>query len=232
MTGKKTIMSESLWLYYMQIFSITILLICDSVAYKKLTFFGIQFPASALIFTLNYTVTDVIANIYGYKVSKRLVWATLFCHIVFMIGIIAIECLQNQTDNDFLFNSLKTLFASCVGFFVSAQLNAFLITRLKWFPFIGGHFFPLRSLFSTSIAQFSVCLSSYPLLFIGTYPFTEIIQMIINAWQIKSILWFLLVLPAYLLNKLIKKIEQIEVNDNPPKGYELDTFISEYLSRK
>ena len=47
-------------------------------------------PACAainIIFPLTYIIGDIVAEVYGYTVAKKIIWVTLICELFFAITI-------------------------------------------------------------------------------------------------------------------------------------------------
>ncbi len=63
--------------------SITIQLACNCIVGKFTTFFYGFLPASALIYPVCYALGDIIADVYGYSLSRELIWLNIYAQIIF-----------------------------------------------------------------------------------------------------------------------------------------------------
>ena len=68
--------------FFMMLF-ITIFIVCDTTAFRMTTFFGTAVPASGLIIPIVFALGDLIAEVYGYSVSRKLIWNNLVCQFIF-----------------------------------------------------------------------------------------------------------------------------------------------------
>ena len=55
---------------------LTIYLTADSVAYKMVSIGAILEPGPPFIFPLSYALADIVAEVYGYSMAKKLIWLT------------------------------------------------------------------------------------------------------------------------------------------------------------
>ena len=55
------------------------------LAYKYIQLDGIITTGAAVIFPLTYFLGDIITEVYGFDISKKLIWTALFCELVFVL---------------------------------------------------------------------------------------------------------------------------------------------------
>ena len=62
---------------------VTTKLLAILLFYKIITLFSIKAAASTLIIHLWFCLGDVITEVYGYKIAKKLVWMSALCQLAF-----------------------------------------------------------------------------------------------------------------------------------------------------
>jgi len=203
-----------LTMLYMTIKITTVMLI-----YKIIKIGSFSGSASTLIIPLWFIIGDVIAEVYGYKVAKNVVWAALFCQFFFaLICVIFVnlpsppswpqQALYSQLFNKLPRVTLSSFFAITCGAFI----NAYAIS--KWKILLRGKYFWLRSLAASSVGELVFIVIAYLAEFLGVVPLMNIIHLIAVGYLVKLIINPLLVFPSAMLANFLKRHEGIDVYDN------------------
>jgi uncharacterized integral membrane protein (TIGR00697 family) len=111
-------------------------------------------------FPLIYVISDVISDVYGYRVSRYVAWFTLLSNIVFTFGILAVINLNTPAPWSVpLDESLKMLLTPSVGVLLAGIVGAvfggwFNDIIFQWFRHKDGiaRFFK-RKLASSAVAE-------------------------------------------------------------------------------
>ena len=74
--------------------AITIMLICDCLAYSTVDIFGFRLAASGFIFPSSFFVLSIITNSYGYKMAGRVIWSMMGAQLCFIVVIHAVVHLR------------------------------------------------------------------------------------------------------------------------------------------
>ncbi|WP_040615035.1 VUT family protein [Rickettsiella grylli] len=69
--------------HLLAITSITIQLACNCIVGKLTVFFYGFLPASALVYPICYALGDIIADVYGYSLSRELIWLNIYAQLLF-----------------------------------------------------------------------------------------------------------------------------------------------------
>ena len=65
---------------------VTLYLVSNVMAVKVIGLFDLfYFDAGTITFPFAYMLGDVITEIWGFKVSKRIIWTTFFCNIIMVV---------------------------------------------------------------------------------------------------------------------------------------------------
>ena len=149
---------------------ITIFLVCDTTAFRMTPFMGNNVPVSGLILPVIFAIGDIVADVYGYGVSRKMIWNTIICQVIFGLTIrlaLAFPSPENDTHNihyDEAFSFiLWTNFTSCLSITSGMFVNAFLMSKLK--VKLHGKRFLFRTIMSSSISEFVLCYVAYNILY-------------------------------------------------------------------
>jgi queuosine precursor transporter len=197
---------------------VTFLLAAVVVVYKVVAIGSFTISEGTIIFPMTYFLGDVIAEIYGYRLSRRLIWYALICEIMFTSVITLIIKIpgpvfwHHQAAYELVLGRiLHVSFANALAIPVGAFVNAYAIT--KWKISFKGRFFWLRSLISTAIGELVFCLIAPTVVFIGVLPLERILDIIFSTYLVKMIFAVISVYPAVLGVRLLKKHEKIDIYD-------------------
>lgn len=197
---------------------ITILLICDVLAFKVVSICGYNFAASGLIFPLSFLLASVITDVYGFILAGRIIWVQIICQALFILTINSVVFLPSPENSNLalhyfnLYQNLWHVFlASTIAVTSAYFVNDFTMSRLK--IYMGGKYFILRFLISNAIGKAILVSISYPINFYGLYNVNQIATIALNTWIYKMIIAVILFPVAIILSGIIKRIEKIDFYD-------------------
>jgi hypothetical protein len=200
---------------------VSVKLVAILLFYKVVTLFGITAAASTLVIPLWFFLGDVITEVYGYKIAKRLVYASAFFQLLF--GLLAgLFNHLNPTNvgidqaaySAVLGNLPRGAFASFLAIIIGGIVNSYALN--KWKLSFKGRFFLIRSLLATTLGELVFTSCVYLTGFYQITSLLTILKLICISYLIKIICNPIMVIPALLLVKCIKNYE----NDNA-----IDPFI-------
>lgn len=194
-------------------------LIATVMTVPKLWQFGpFLLPVAALVFPITYFFGDVVAEVYGYKASRQLIWTSTTCQFIFAIMVYFLIKFPSPQDINFdahynfvLGGVLWLTISNSLGTVTGAFLNAYVITKTK--VLMKGRKFWFRSILSTTIGETAVSIIAGILAFYHTASPKQIITIIITANTFKIIYGVFAVFPATKLVAFLKKHEGINVFD-------------------
>ncbi len=184
---------------------------------KILEWHGIILSACLISFPLIYLFGDIVAEVYGYKESQKLIWFTIMSCIIF--SIITQAAIYIPSANFYnnsaayqqvLGQDLKFTLVGCLAIVLGAQVNMYAIT--KWKLLLNGRYFWLRSIGATALGELVNSLVAFPLGFFGDFPFHNIMEVMFFSYILKMIYAVLLVYPASLVVTYYKA-KGINAND-------------------
>jgi len=197
----------------------TCLLLANILAIKIIQIGPFATPAGLLIFPVAYILNDVIAEVWGYRKARLIIWtgfAMNLLMVVFFSLSIALPPAAFWTDQPMYSKILgytpRIVFASIMAYLVGSFLNAFIMSRMKIIS--KGKHFGFRAVISTMAGETADSFIFIFLAFAGTFPFKSIILMIATQAMLKTV-YEILILPftAFVV-KWVKKKENQDVFDN------------------
>lgn len=198
--------------------NITISLAADIVAYKLVNLGPALLPGAPLILSLTYIIGNIVTEVYGYNVAKKIIWLTLVCELFFAISIKLIIHLpspifwhQHHSYNGIIDPLLRFVLAGVLAVISSSFINIYIIS--KWKILMKGRHFWLRSLGSSAIGGFILVLVTILVGFSGSLHWSKLIHMILSVYSIEVLYSLLGVWPASIIVGFLKLEEQLDVYD-------------------
>lgn len=197
---------------------ITILLICDALAFKVVSIHGYDFSASGLIFPLGFLLASVITEVYGFTLAGRIIWVQILCQATFILTVnlfVLFSSPKESTTTLYYYNLYHNfwhvLIAATTALLLAYFVNDIIMSKLK--IYLSGKFFTIRFLISNAISTAILVSISYPINLFGLYSMNHVAIIALNTWVYKMILAVLLFPIAILLANLIKHIEKLDYFD-------------------
>jgi len=203
---------------FLALIYVTIMLITVAVAYKIVKLGDVVIVSSTLVLPAWYVLSDVIAEVYGYKISRQLIWLGLSCVFVFIFSCVFLIHLPSpsywyyQADYEFVFDRLPRVFiGSFFGLLTGSFLNIYILT--KWKILTRGKYFWLRSAVSSSIGEAVFTVITITANYIGVFQLSHVMELMAVSYIFKIITSIISVIPASVLASYLKKLEGIDVYD-------------------
>ena len=179
---------------------------------------GITATAGLLIFPISYIINDCIAEVWGYKKARLIIWSGFamnflgvgFAQLAVMLP--AAPFWEGEESFNFVFGMApRIVFASLCAFLVGSFINAYVMSRMKVAS--KGKHFSARAVISTLLGESADSLIFFPIAFAGVIPTNELLMMIGIQAFLKSA-YEVIILPVTIqVVKYIKKVEGIDVYD-------------------
>ncbi len=171
-----------------------------------------------LIFPISYIINDCIAEVWGFKKARLIIWIGFIMNFIVMVfcrlAVIwpAPDYWEGAEAFNFVFGlAPRIMVASLVAFLVGSFLNAVVMSKMK--VVTAGKHFSLRAILSTLAGESADSLIFFPLAFGGLMPIKELIGLMLVQVFLKTT-YEIIILPITIrLVKYIKKVEQTDVYD-------------------
>ncbi len=166
-----------------------------------------------------FTLGDIITDVYGYNMAKRLIWLSLGLQFIFALLITGVIYLPkpdywiNEQAYFTVFGSiLRFVFAGTLANLASNFLNIYVISKLK-IP-LEGKLFWLRSLISTLLGGFILTAIVLVVGFYGNEVNLPALWVLFKSTYLLEIFYaMILILPASLITGFLKRAEGVDVYD-------------------
>lgn len=175
--------------------------------------------AGMLVFPLSYIINDCIAEVWGFKKSRLIIWmGFLMNFLVVGLGQIAVMLpaapfWEGEESFNFVFGlAPRIAAASLVAFLAGSFLNAYVMSKMKLKS--KGRHFSLRAVVSTLAGESADSLIFFPIAFAGMMPAMELLKMMAVQAVLKTV-YEIIVLPVTVrVVRYIKRVDGSDAYDN------------------
>jgi len=188
------------------------------LAYRTIAIGPFIIPGGTVIFPLAYFLGDVVAEVYGYKFSRQLIWFSVISNFAFASVIMIVihlpaptYLISANTYKQVLNHTLRFVCSGTTGCIISSFVNIYIISKSK--IYLHGKYFWLRSTIATAFGELTLTTIVALLTFTGIVPGTTIFTIIVSAFTFKIIYGLIAVWPATILASFLKRTENTDVYD-------------------
>ncbi|NDV47738.1 VUT family protein [Paludibacter sp. 221] len=197
----------------------TCLIVANIVEQKLIAIGPVQATAGLLIFPVSYIVNDLIAEVWGYRKVRLIIWYGFLMNFL-AVGIFQLSILVPGSENFHhqdafslvLGNTLRITIASFIAFLFGSFLNAYVMSRMKILQH--GRGFSLRAIVSTIVGEGVDSLIFFFIAFFGILSVRDLFILILTQTAMKTAYEILALPVTNILVKWVKKKEQTDVYDN------------------
>lgn len=201
---------------------VAVLLISNLLSSAKIVSLGpLTFDGGTLLFPVSYIFGDVLAEVYGYAVARRVIWtgfgaSALFSASVWLVGLLPGEAewssrVGMDAYNAVLGSTARIVAASLVAYWFGAFANAFVLARLK--VLTQGRWLWTRTISSTLVGQGIDTLLFVTIAFAGEMSPGVLWSIAVSNYVFKVGVEVLFTPVTYLVVSGLKRAEGAEVFD-------------------
>jgi uncharacterized integral membrane protein (TIGR00697 family) len=209
------------YLNFLSMFYTTILLISVLLDYKFISIGPMLASSATFVISITFFLSDVIAEVYGYQIAKKIIWSSVICLLCFAVIGFFLEKLPTPLEyskyGDAYSVILNLLFraslSNAIAILIGAFFNVYFVT--KWKMLVKGRYFWLRSLGSSAIGEALYTVIVVSFLNIGIVSFSHLAEILLISYLYKLIFDTLAVTPASMLAAFLKRAEGVDVYDFP-----------------
>ena len=207
---------------------VAVLLCSNLIGVQKVSYVTVPFTggyqyiygAGVLFFPISYFFGDILTEVYGYKRSRRVIWAG-FGAMAFasLMSFIVTSLPNSPTMSSDQIKAVEMMFgqtwrivlASLSAFWLGEFANSFVLAKLKIKT--EGKYLWTRTIGSTAIGEAVDSLIFYPLAFLGTWSNEQVVSVMIGNYFIK-VMWEVVATPiTYRLVAFLKRVEHEDYYD-------------------
>ncbi len=204
---------------------ITCLITANVIAVKVISLGPFFLPAAIFVFPLSYIFGDILTEVYGYRLARRVIWLGFLCNLIFVLFVWLGQVLPaapfwdgQEAYQRILGYTPRLLAASFLGYLVGEFVNSFILARMK--VMTRGRWLWSRTIGSTIVGQGLDTSIFITVAFIGTPSFVPV--MILYHWLAKTLIEALATPLTYVIVNSLKKRESIDT-------YDYDTRFNPFL---
>ena len=180
--------------------------------------FGLVLTAGDFIYPLLYILSVLLTEVYGYTMSRLVIWGAFFCNllvaVIIMFSIALPEASFWYDLNHFaivLGRAPRILMASLSAFLVGEFIGTYIIARVK--VFTEGKYLWFRFMGATLVGLLIDSMAFTMVAFTGIVAWNEVIVLSISAYLCKVVFQVLLTPVIYTVAGFLKKHEHIDIFD-------------------
>jgi uncharacterized integral membrane protein (TIGR00697 family) len=207
---------------------VTCLITANVIAVKVISLGPFFLPAAIFVFPLSYIFGDILTEVYGYRLARRVIWLGFLCNLIFVFFVWLGQVLPaapfwegQEAYQRILGYTPRLLAASFLGYLVGEFVNSFILARMKIMT--RGRWLWSRTIGSTIVGQGLDTSIFITVAFIGTPSFVPV--MILYHWLAKTLIEALATPLTYVIVNSLKKRESIDTYDH-------DTRFNPFLITK
>ncbi len=192
------------------------IMLCKSIfSYRLVNMHGHIIQAGQFIAPLWFTLSDIITEIYGYKIARQVIIAGFSCQVLFTIMTLLLLHLPHPTATydtqayEIVFGDMwRVTFAVLIAFILSGFINIKLISRWKFLT--QGKYFWLRSIGASGISEFFYSIFATFIIQYGKQDAHTLFSMITASILLKLLYSVILSFPANIVVNVVKEAEGIK----------------------
>ena len=213
-------------------FAVSVLIISNIVAIKPVSLFEMPFEflgsnlfvvsASVICFPLGYIISDVLTEVYGFRVARGVIWLGFACNLMVVIVIAFVGAIPgavfwgDQAQYETILGATSwILLGSFVAYLVGEFANAVVMVVLK--NRTQGRMLWLRTISSTVVGQGIDSILFYSVAFgvSGIWGWEGAINGAILAWIAKTLYEIVATPLTYVVVNWLKRTEKMDIYDAP-----------------
>ena len=218
---------------------VTVLVVSNIASSAKIVDWGFNlfgvpmaFDAGTILFPISYIFGDILTEVYGYKQSRRVIWAGFVClaisaFIFWIVRIMPGEATWQGYAGDEAYNAILggmsaggIVLASLAGYWTGEFTNSFIMAKMKILT--EGRWLWMRTIGSTLFGElvdtvmFVVVASAF-----GVFPWTLFLTLTVTNYLFKCGVEALMTPVTYLVVGALKRAENEDYYD---RGTDFNPF--------
>jgi uncharacterized integral membrane protein (TIGR00697 family) len=193
-------------------------LVSDVTAGKIVSLFGITVSVTVVYFPFTYLISDVLTEVYGYAVARKVLWRVMFASILaailYQVAVYippAAGFEKGQSFTDVLGQVPRILVFGWIAVFSGDIVNNYVMAKMKIMT--KGKYLWSRTIGSTIAGEAVNTAVFYMGALYGVIPTDLLISAIISGWLIKSAVEVMFTPVTYAVINFLKREEGVDHYD-------------------
>lgn len=168
----------------------TSLILANFAALKLITIGGWLMTAGIFFFPLSYIFADILTEVYGFNITRCVIWIGFFANAIVCIGMWLTTLLPSslywdgQSAYAAIYQGIPRIYlASVVSYVLGEFINSIMLAKLKIYA--AGRFFGIRVIISSAIGFFIDTISFTHIAFLFLIPYSRLLEMTIIMFVFK-----------------------------------------------
>ena len=190
-------------------------------ATKQIAVGPANFTGALLVFPISYIINDVVAEVYGFRRARQLIWLAFGMNFFFvlmgaLVDVIPGAVWWQATPAGQGFHAIfglapRIVLASFLAFLIGSFVNAAVLSKMKVAS--RGRHFPLRAIVSSLLGELCDSVIFFPIALLGIVPLGQMPLFVL--WQVTlKTLYEVVILPVTMrVVKVVKRVEATDVFD-------------------
>lgn len=195
---------------------ITLHIVTAFVQNRLVTINHVDICAAIFIYPITYLISDIVTEIYGYKVARSLLWYAIFSWLLtallveMVIHLPSPRYLADYANKfDIVMSPMfRSIMSGTVAVLAGQFLNIYIIS--KWKVLTRGRYFWMRSVGSSLIGDFITTFLAIIFIFVGRMSWHNIIEVASYEYSINIIFD---VIGAFFSSYIVAYLKQAENSD-------------------
>ncbi len=194
---------------------VTCLLTANVIAVKVAAIGPFIVPAAIVVFPLSYIFGDILTEVYGYRLARRVIWLGFLCNLIFVVFARMGQALPSapfwggqDSYVAILGYTPLLLLASFAGYLAGEFANSFVLAKMK--VLTQGRWLWTRTISSTIGGQ---ALDTSLFILIAFWGAPALLTMILSHWVAKVLIEAAFTPVTYMVVNYLKKKESVDTFD-------------------
>lgn len=194
------------------------LILSNLTAFKLAAFGSFSLPAGIIFFPLTYVFDNILTEVYGFKISRRIIWMALIANTIIFLGTWLTIYLEpspfwheQQAYSTVYHATFRVFIASTISYFFGEFTNSIILAKLK--VMLLGKYLWLRALSSTMIGVGIDTILFMHIAFLFVLPYQQIWK-VIGVMYFLKVIYEIFVLPiTYKITHFLKRKDKMDYYD-------------------
>ena len=204
-----------------------VLVLVPSMSSKFISIGSLAIVGSTLIFPIVFIFNDVLTEVYGYRQSRIVIWTGMAMQIFAAIFYYVIDIwpapafwTNQEAYSLILGQAPRIVLASLTAYFFGEFANSYILSKMKYKQGgTRGSRQASRFVWSTVIGEGLDSFIFTTVAFLGVWPTIDMVKVILTIWIVK-VVYEIVALPMSMrVANWVKRVEGIDVIDDPKKTY-------------